>query len=280
MLRQITTVPQALAWLAQRGVVSLTTDSRQVMAGDAFIAWPGSTQDGRRFVNDALAAGAAAALVEADGVERFGLAGDDDRIAAMAGLKAGTGPLASGFLGRPSEQLKVIAVTGTNGKTSTAWWTAQALTALGRRSGVIGTLGVGEPPLDDDPGSIVSTGMTTPDPVTLHAAFKGFAEAGFAACAIEASSIGIVEQRLNGTHIAVALFTNFTQDHLDYHGSMEAYWQAKAQLFAWPGLRHAVINVDDPYGAELARRMHGGPVDVWTVSAREDARLYAHDAAY
>jgi len=279
MLHELHSVREALAWLAQRRVVSLTTDSRQVSDGDAFIAWPGATTDARRYVADALAAGAAACIVEADGVLAFALP-DDDRVAAMRELKAATGPLASGFLGEPSGQLDVVATTGTNGKTSTAWWTAQALTLLGKRSGVIGTLGIGEPPLGNDPGTIAFTGLTTPDPVTLHAAFKGFVEAGFAGCAIEASSIGIVQHRLTGTHIAVALFTNFTQDHLDFHGTMDAYWQAKAQLFAWPGLRHAVVNIDDPAGAELARRMHGGPVELWTCSARQDARLYAHDIAY
>ncbi|HEX6363407.1 MAG TPA: UDP-N-acetylmuramoyl-L-alanyl-D-glutamate--2,6-diaminopimelate ligase, partial [Albitalea sp.] len=124
------------------------------------------------------------------------------------------------------------------------------------------------------------TGLTTPDPVTLHAAFKSFVEAGFAGCAIEASSIGIEEQRLSGTRIEVALFTNFTQDHLDYHGSMDAYWQAKARLFAWPGLAHAVVNLDDPTGAQLAQRLRGGPLELWTYSAREDARLCARDVAY
>jgi UDP-N-acetylmuramoyl-L-alanyl-D-glutamate--2,6-diaminopimelate ligase len=279
MLHELHSVPEALAWLAQRRVVSLTTDSRHVMPGGAFIAWPGATRDGRQFVGAALAAGAAACIVEAEGVEDFAF-GADERIATMQGLKATTGPLARGFLGDPSARLDVIATTGTNGKTSTAWWAAQALTALGRRSGVIGTLGVGAPPSHDDPGTIESTGLTTPDPVTLHAAFKSFLDAGFAACAIEASSIGIVEHRLAGTRIAVALFTNFTQDHLDYHGTMESYWRAKAQLFAWPGLRHAVLNVDDPTGEELARRMQGGPVDLWTCSARHDARLYAHRIAY
>jgi len=279
MSLQLNSVDEALHWLAARRVVSLTTDSRQVASGDAFIAWPGSTTDARRYVGAALASGAAACIVESEGAQAFGLGGDD-RIAALRGLKAATGPIASGFLGTPSECLHVVATTGTNGKTSTAWWTAQALTELGRRCGVIGTLGIGEPPLGDDPGTITHTGLTTPDPVTLHAAFKGFVEAGFGACAIEASSIGIVEHRLTGTRIEVALFTNFTQDHLDYHGTMEAYWQAKAQLFAWPGLRHAVINIDDPTGAELARRMAGGPVEVWTYSAQQDARLYAHDVKY
>ena len=279
MLRQLRSVADALAWLASRGAVSLTTDSRQVMAGDAFIAWPGQSQDGRQYVAAALAAGAAACIVEADGAKAFGLAGDD-RVAAMRGLKAACGPLASGFLGKPSERLKVIATTGTNGKTSTAWWAAQALTALGHRSGVIGTLGIGEPPSRDDPGSITSTGLTTPDPVTLHAAFKGFADAGFTACAMEASSIGIVEHRLAGTHIAVVLFTNFTQDHLDYHGSMDAYWQAKAQLFVWPGLEAAVLNLDDARGAAMAQQLQGGGLDLWTYSTRQDARLYAHQIDY
>ncbi|HUG21498.1 Mur ligase family protein [Piscinibacter sp.] len=260
MLRQLRSVADALAWLASRGVVSLTTDSRQVMAGDAFIAWPGQSQDGRQYVAAALAAGAAACIVEADGAKAFGL-GDDDRVAAMPGLKAACGPLASGFLGKPSKRLKVIATTGTNGKTSTAWWVAQALTVLGHRSGVIGTLGIGEPPSRDEPGSITSTGLTTPDPVTLHAAFKGFADADFTACAVEASSIGIVEHRLAGTHIAVVLFTNFTQDHLDYHGSMDAYWQAKAQLFAWPGLEAAVLNLDDARGAAMAQQLQGSGDD-------------------
>jgi UDP-N-acetylmuramoyl-L-alanyl-D-glutamate--2,6-diaminopimelate ligase len=278
MSLQLKSVAEALAWLAARRVVSLTTDSRQVMAGDAFIAWPGATRDGRQFVADALAAGATACIVEAEGAQAFDLAGDD-RIATLHGLKAATGPLASGFLGQPSKRLKVIATTGTNGKTSTSWWTAQALTALGQRSGIIGTLGIGEPPSHDDPGSIGSTGLTTPDPVTLHAAFKSFADAGFAACAIEASSIGIEEHRLAGTHIAIALFTNFTQDHLDYHGTMDSYWQAKARLFAWPGLESAVLNIDDPQGVALARTLQGN-IDVWTYSARQDARLYAHQVRY
>jgi len=279
MLPQLHSVSDALHWLASRRVVSLTTDSRQVMAGDAFVAWPGSTQDGRQFVRDALSAGAAACIVEAEGVQAFELDGDD-RIATMHGLKAATGPLASGFLGQPSKRLKVIATTGTNGKTSTAWWTAQALTALGQRSGVIGTLGIGEPPSREDPGNVASTGLTTPDPLTLQAAFKSFADAGFAACAVEASSIGIVEHRLTGTHIEVALFTNFTQDHLDFHGTMESYWQAKAQLFAWPGLAAAVVNLDDHHGAALAGTLQGASLDLWTYSAQRDARLYAHQVAY
>jgi UDP-N-acetylmuramyl-tripeptide synthetase len=266
-------VGAAVAWLRSRGVARLVTDSRRVQPGDGFVAWPGYAHDARQYVRAALDAGAKAALVEADGASRFDLTGLDG-VAALAGLKAASGDVASAFLGRPSGSLPVLAVTGTNGKTSTAWWTAQALSALGRRCGVVGTLGIGEPP------DVDHTGLTTPDPVALQAAFRRFADQGFAACAIEASSIGIVEHRLAGTQVAVAQFTNFTRDHLDYHGSMEAYWDAKARLFALPGLKAAVVNVDDPKGAELAASLRGGTVDLWTCSRGGDARLRAADLRY
>jgi UDP-N-acetylmuramyl-tripeptide synthetase len=304
-LQRLADTPGALAWLAQRGVRALTTDSRRVSAGDAFIAWPGHALDGRQYARQALAAGARACLVEAQGVEPFGF-DEVEAIAALPELKARTGEIASGFFARPSERLELVATTGTNGKTSTAWWTAQALTQLGRRCGVIGTLGIGEPPRERAPGGepprdrtpegqpprdrtpgdephagLASTGLTTPDPVTLQAALRRFVDDGFAACAIEASSIGIVEQRLAGTRIAVALFTNFTQDHLDFHGTMEAYWDAKSALFDWPSLRAAVLNLDDRHGVALAEHLGGRPLEVWTYSAaRSDARLHAVDVAY
>jgi MurE/MurF fusion protein len=267
----------AHAWLLLRQARALASDSRRVAVGDAFVAWPGRASDGRRFVAAALAAGAGACLVEAEGVEAFDFEGDP-RIGALRGLKAAAGDIASRFLGTPSAQLEVIAVTGTNGKTSTAWWIAQALAALGRRCGIVGTLGIGEP------RQLVPTGLTTPDPITLQNALRDFADRRFGACAIEASSIGIAEHRLAGTEVAIAVFTNFSQDHLDYHGDMRAYWQAKAQLFAWPGLRAAVVNVDDAQGSELAASLAGGAVDCWTVSSRgERARLQVtnvrHDRA-
>ena len=129
---------------------------------------------------------------------------------------------------------------------------------------MVGTLGIGVPP------DLTYTGLTTPDPVMLQRELRAFADRGFGACAIEASSIGIVERRLDGTRIAVAVFTNFTQDHLDYHGSMDAYWQAKAELFRWPGLRAAVVNIDDVHGASLVGqpgRARRRALDIWTVSA-------------
>ncbi len=288
-VQQLESISAALGWLAQRGVRALQTDSRRVRAGDAFIAWPGSAVDGRQFVPQALAAGASACLVEADGAAAFA-ALEHAAVAALRGLKAATGVLASDFMDAPSRHLNVIAVTGTNGKTSTAWWVAQALGSLGQRCGVIGTLGVGEPPraraapvssaAAAPPAAITFTGMTTPDAVTVQAGFRRFVDAGFAACAIEATSIGIAEHRLAGTKIDTALFTNFTQDHLDYHGSMDAYWAAKAQLFAWPGLRAAVVNVDDAHGAELARSLQSAPLDLWTYSTTGAARLRAASIRY
>jgi len=272
MLRHLRSPEDAARWLEQRCTGTLRTDSRLVQPGDAFIAWPGHRQDGRSFVGAALAAGAEACLIEDAGVEAFNF--DDARIATLPALKAATGVIADLFFGTPTAALDIVASTGTNGKTSTAWWTAQALRALDRPCGVIGTLGAGTPP------NVTATGLTTPDPVALQAAFRRFVDDGVQACAIEASSIGLVEHRLAGTRIAVALFTNFTRDHLDYHGTMEAYWAAKHALFAWPGLKAAVINVDDPQGAGLAVELATRGLDIWTVSAQLRARLQAHQVRY
>jgi len=278
-IRQLASVQEALGWLAERGVRALTIDSREVVPGDAFIAWPGYAVDGRQFVSQALAAGASACLIDAEGAEAFdGL--NRAEVASMRDLKATTGLLASAFMGTPSAKLDVIAVTGTNGKTSTAWWVAQALSSLGRRCGVIGTLGVGEPPSPLQAAAITFTGMTTPGPVTVQTGFKRFVDAGFAACAIEVTSIGIKEHRLAGTKVSTALFTNLTQDHLDYHGSMAAYWDAKKALFAWPGLRAAVVNIDDAHGAQLALSLSVGVLDLWTYATTGAARLRATKIGY
>jgi UDP-N-acetylmuramoyl-L-alanyl-D-glutamate--2,6-diaminopimelate ligase len=268
----------AARWLRSWVTGTITTDSRKVRAGDGFIAWPGAATDGRRFVANALKAGATTCLVEREGLDAFAF--DDARIASLPGLKAATGPIADAFFEQPSRSLDVVATTGTNGKTSTAWWTAQALTLLGRRCAVVGTLGIGEPPLPQRAAQIEFTGLTTPDPVMLHSALRLFADGGFKACAIEASSIGIVEQRVAALRIAIALFTNFTRDHLDYHGTMDDYWAAKRALFSWPGLRAAVLNANDARGAALAAELHGAALDVWTYSVRGAARLRARGVGY
>jgi len=288
VLTRLRSPDAAARWLREWTTGQLRSDSRQVRPGDAFIAWPGYSTDGRKFVQAALAAGAATCLVEADGVDAYGF--DDARIGALPGLKAATGAIADAYFERPTERLRIVATTGTNGKTSTAWWTAQALSLLGRRCGVVGTLGIGEPPLSASggepplpgrPSTVRFTGLTTPDPVTLHGGFHRMLADGLQACAIEASSIGIVEHRLAAVRVEVALFTNFTRDHLDYHGDMDAYWAAKRELFAWPGLKAAVLNLDDPKGAALAASLAGGALDVWTYAlGRDDARLRARELDY
>ena len=278
----------AARWLKSWVTGTLRTDSRAVQPGDAFIAWPGYANDGRRFVAAALEAGASTCLVEEKEVDAFGF--EDARIATLKSMKNATGQIAAAFFDEPSQALKVVATTGTNGKTSTAWWTAQTLNLLGRRAGFVGTLGIGVPPLplpvatgdSTEDWTIRATGLTTPDPVLLQAAFRRMVNDGFAACAIEASSIGIVEQRLAGTRIEVALFTNFTRDHLDYHASMDNYWAAKRLLFGWVGLKSAVINIDDDAGALLADELRRGQIDSWTYSTRADsgARLIAEEIGY
>ncbi|MDR2335684.1 MAG: UDP-N-acetylmuramoyl-L-alanyl-D-glutamate--2,6-diaminopimelate ligase [Burkholderiaceae bacterium] len=276
-LLHLASAQDAVRWLRERVTGTLQTDSRLIQPGDGFIAWPGAATDGRLHVGNALANGAVACLVEQEGVDAFGF--DGAHMATMRGLKATTGPIAAAWFDLPTTRLDVMAVTGTNGKTSTAWWLAEALNALAGQADVltykgcalIGTLGVGLP------GSMESTGLTTPDPVRLQRAFAQFIEEGIGACAIEASSIGLAEHRLAGTRIRTALFTNLTQDHLDYHPSMQAYWEAKRELFDWPGLRTAVINIDDQHGAQLAQELEASQLDIWTVSLRGNARLKARD---
>ncbi len=230
-------------WL--RSVLSdgadLHADSRAITRGDGFLAWPGERSDGRAHIPEAIRRGAAAVVFD----EAGGFTCPDDTVPARAlpSLRRVAGPIASQYYGRPSERLDVIAVTGTNGKTSCTQWLASGLASGGRRSAVIGTLGSGVV------GELVSFGLTTPDAVALQRMFAGFVSRQVSAVAIEASSIGLDQGRLDGTRVTVGVFTNLTRDHLDYHHTMDAYAQAKARLFTWPRLRAAVINTDDPSAA-------------------------------
>ena len=268
---ELQTPTQAAQWLRQHVSGQLRTDSRQVQPGDGFIAWPGAATDGRQYMARAFAQGAAACLMQHEDSTAWHTLEPTDRLASLPGLKHSTGAVADAYYAQPSAHLRVLAVTGTNGKTSTACWLAQALAhpALGARCGVVGTLGIGVWP------DLVYTGMTTPDPVRLQRGFDDMRQAGVQWCAIEASSIGIAEHRLDGTRIRTAVFTNFTQDHLDYHGSMADYWRAKRRLFDWHGLDSAVVNIDDPQGAHLAAELAHRGVDLWTCSRHQPARLRA-----
>jgi UDP-N-acetylmuramoyl-L-alanyl-D-glutamate--2,6-diaminopimelate ligase len=268
---ELQTPQQAAQWLRQHVTGELRTDSRRVQPGDGFIAWPGAATDGRQYMARAFEQGASVCLMQREGSEPWQDLQPAERVAALAQLRQRTGLVADAYYEAPTRALGVMAVTGTNGKTSTACWLAQALAhpAIGQRCGVVGTLGVGLWPALD------YTGMTTPDPVLLQRSFRQMLQGGAQLCVIEASSIGIAEHRLDGTRIRTAVFTNFTQDHLDYHGSMQAYWAAKRQLFAWDGLQAAIVNIDDPQGQQLATELADAGLDLWTCSRRQEARLRA-----
>lgn len=280
----LTNPTQAAAWMRQRCPSGrLVADSRAVRAGDAFLAWPGAAHDARRFVPHALAAGARACLVSGAGWAEFCRSASADWHSheslavyeSEQGLKAEGSPIADAFYGQPSKALDLIAFTGTNGKTSSAWWTAQLLAALGEPSGMVGTLGIGMLGAGM-PHALHYTGLTTPDPATLHGGLHDMVQSGAKACVIEASSIGLAEHRLDATSIKTAAYTNFTQDHLDYHNTMKAYWAAKRALFDWLGLRIAVVNIDDAHGTALAAELKAqGRVRVWTVSAQINANSAA-----
>ena len=268
---ELQTPQQAAQWLREHVTGELRTDSRRVQPGDGFIAWPGAATDGRQYMARAFEQGASVCLMQREGSEPWQDLQPAERVAALPQLRQRTGLVADAYYEQPTRALGVMAVTGTNGKTSTACWLAQALAnpAIGQRCGVVGTLGVGLWPALD------YTGMTTPDPVLLQRSFRQMLQAGAQLCVIEASSIGIAEHRLDGTRIRTAVFTNFTQDHLDYHGSMQAYWTAKRQLFAWEGLQAAIVNIDDPQGRQLAAELADAGLDLWTCSRQQDARLRA-----
>jgi len=237
--------------LAAQGAMieHLTADSRRCAPGSAFFAYPGEKADGRGYIVDALRRGASAVLWEE---ERFSWRAEW-RVpnAPVRDLKQRAGLLAADFHGRPSQQLWVCGVTGTNGKTSCSQWIAAALGRFGAKSGVIGTLGTGFP------GALEDAGNTTPDALELQATLKALLAAGARAVAMEVSSHGLVQGRVNGVNFSCALFTNLSHDHLDYHGTMQAYGEAKARLFAAPGLQAAVLNLDDAFGVELAQRLMG-----------------------
>ncbi len=267
-LHRLPDAAAAAHWLRERVPGTLHSDSRALAPGDGLIAWPGQRHDARRFVPAALQAGAAACVVEADAVEGYGFA--DERIAALPQLATQAGVLADAFFAQPSRALDLLAITGTNGKTSTSWWLAHALALLGRRCAVIGTLGAGEPfsGAGNAVAELQATGLTTPDAVALQRVLRGFVDGGVRACAIEASSIGLQQHRLAGCHIRVALFSNLTQDHLDHHRTMAAYWAAKRALFDWPGLHSAVVNIDDAHGRRLAAELRGAPLSLYTCSSQ------------
>jgi len=228
---------------AARIVISgLTLDSRRVNRGDAFFALRGTQGHGIDFAASAVQRGAQVVLAEAPAVEVVPL---DVPLLWIDGLREQVGEIAARFYSRPTEAMRVVGITGTNGKTSCVQLLAQALTFLGHRAASIGTLGAGLH------GDLLEGERTTPDAITVQRQFANFRDAGVSHVAMEVSSHALDQGRVSAVDFEVAGFTNLTRDHLDYHGSMEAYGNAKAKLFSWAGLQAAVINIDDAFGADL-----------------------------
>ena len=348
---------ELVAWLREHlpATGRLVSDSRRVGQGDAFFALHGRRQDGSTFIAQAVQQGAAAVVVaipaqacraedaaEGDVAQvEHAACGNFDYFRNLPTLPAGIqvpvcyvpclgtqlGALADEYYDHPSQVLDVVAVTGTNGKTSTTHWIAQGVndrlaragdartedakngsadtssqrpaefaglvialdgdadTAMqpGRGRGVvIGTNGVGTP------GALEYIGLTTPDPLTLQTLFQQFradAQAPVGVVAMEASSIGLVQGRMQGTCIHTAIFTNLTRDHLDYHGSMQAYGAAKVGLFSWPTLQAAVVNLGDPLATEIIEVLHRHPaapriIGYWVNNAHGAPQAGQADAAF
>ena len=236
-----------LAAIDQLGIARLATDSRRVERGATFVAYPGETQDGRRFIAQAIARGAGSVLWEKRGFQW----NPEWRVPnlGIAHLRARAGVIASHVHDDPSARLWMIGVTGTNGKTTCSHWIAQALNQCGVRTAVIGTLGYGMR------RSLKPLVNTTPDAVWLHAQLAEFWRRGARAVSMEVSSIGLDQGRVAGAKFDVALFTNLTRDHLDYHRTMRNYRRAKARLFECESLAHAIVNLDDACGRDLAGRV-------------------------
>ena len=227
-------------------ISGLTLDSRQVIPGDLFIALRGSQGDGHDFVHDAAERGALAIACERE------VDGLPVPVITDPHLRARVGALASRFYGDPALALRILAVTGTNGKTSVCWYVASLLEGLQERAACHGTIGWGTPP------KLAASALTTPDPITLHARLNALRFRGVRWVALEASSHALDQDRLGGVHPEVAVFTNLSRDHLDYHRDMDAYLAAKARLFSMPSVRVAVVNRDDPACHSIEKSVNRG----------------------
>lgn len=228
--------------LAQHAVSAVSLDSRRLPPGSLFIALPGIRGHGLDYLQKAVDAGCIAVAAEIDAQwSRERIETLDTSIPVIAYESVHAGAIAARFYADPSSQMTMIGYTGTNGKTSCAWLTAGVL----ENCAMIGTLGNGVP------GYLQRATHTTPDAVTLQQMFAEYLQTGITAIAMEVSSHALDQERMDGVHIDVAVFTNLSRDHLDYHHTMQAYAEAKQKLFRQPGLSCAVINMDDPYGRHI-----------------------------
>ena len=241
-------------------IAGLAYDNRLAAPGTLFFCVPGFTRDGHDFAPDAIARGAAALVVE----RPLGLGVPEVRVASV---RAAMAPAAAAFYGDPTAGLEIVGVTGTNGKTTTAFLVQALLEADGRQTGLLGTVKsvIG--------GAERGVERTTPEAIELQRTFREMLDAGDVACAMEVSSHALKLHRADAIHFAAAIFTNLTQDHLDFHGTMEDYFESKRRLFEPGRARHAVVNLDDPYGARLADELgRGGPIVTFAVDREADYR--------
>ncbi|HAF46002.1 MAG TPA: UDP-N-acetylmuramoyl-L-alanyl-D-glutamate--2,6-diaminopimelate ligase [Gallionellaceae bacterium] len=232
----------------------LVSDSRAVQPGDTFVAYPGTQADGRQYIAQAIARGANAVIWELHDFKW-----NNEWVLpnlAVHDLRYKAGMIADHIYGQPSQKLWMVGVTGTNGKTSISHWLAKTFSALGRKSALLGTLGNGFP------SALHATLNTTPDALLVHGLLAEYAQQGARAAVMEVSSHALTQGRVNAVHYDVALLTNLTRDHLDYHGDMQSYAAAKRSLFDWANLKHAVLNLDDAFGAELAEQLQDSAAEV------------------
>lgn len=261
-----------LAKLANLGVkvTRLVTDSRVAQAGDTFLAYVGEHHDGRQFIAQAIAQGVNAVIWEAHG---FSWQADwQVPNLAVHDLPHHLGGLADEVYGAPSQKLWMVGVTGTNGKTSTSHWIAQAFTENARKCALIGTLGNGFL------GSLAPSANTTPDAIRVHGLLADFLQLQARAVAMEVSSHGLTQGRVHGVRFDVALLTNLSRDHLDYHGDMQRYAASKAKLFHDAQLKFAVLNLDDPFGVLLAEQLQDASVEVIGYGLSDAARQFANQS--
>jgi UDP-N-acetylmuramyl-tripeptide synthetase len=227
---------------------SITSDSRRVKPGSLFLAYPGTHSDGRQYIPQAIQAGAMGVIWEKQDFTWHA----DWQVSNVGvdALRAQVGQIAAEYYQHPSSQLTMIGVTGTNGKTSVSQWLAQCLTLLGQKAAVLGTIGNGF--VDAGSGGLAEAANTTPDAILLQGMLADFVQQQAKAAVMEVSSHGLEQGRVNGVAFKVAVLTNLTRDHLDYHQTMEAYAAAKQKLFDWEGLSIAVLNADDAFGQTIA----------------------------
>ncbi len=248
-------------------ITRLVTDSREIVQGDTFVAYLGERLDGRKFIAQAIAQGANAVIWEAHDFQwhsNWQLPN-----LAVSDLRKQSGALADTVYGKPSVQLWMIGVTGTNGKTSTSHWISEVLTQLGQKCALIGTLGNGLQ------GALTHSINTTPDAIRVHQLLADYVQQGAHAVAMEVSSHALTQGRVNGVRFDVALLTNLSRDHLDYHGSMAHYAASKRQLFDDSALKYAVFNLDDLFGRELAAQLCDAPTEIIGYGLTDTARQFA-----